>query len=128
MRVTYHVRTLAIFRRAMSDCVALLVLHAALLVTLLLALLATARATRRRRRGYPDLAVARGERSVTGLFVLYGGATVVFSLAVQVAAAAEGHKVGLIVVDYVVLSYLFFFNTWFRNQIVFRVLARIATD
>jgi hypothetical protein len=65
---------------------------------------------------------------MNGLFVLYGGATVVFSLAVQVAAAAEGHKVALIVADYVILSYLFFFNSWFRNRLVFRVLGRISTD
>jgi hypothetical protein len=65
---------------------------------------------------------------MNGLYAMYGVATVVFALAVQVSNAATDYKVGIIVMDYAVLSYLFFFNSWFRNSIVFRILQRVRRD
>ncbi len=99
-----------------------------LVLLLVCSLIGSARAIWRKRQGAADPTVERGEPSMNGLFALYGVATVVFALAVQVADAASGHKTLLIVVDYGVLFYLFFFNSWFRNSIVFRVLGKIRTD
>ena len=75
-----------------------------------------------------DAEVMRGEKSMNSLYVMYGIITVVYSLLVQVADAFEGHKALLIAVDYVELTYLFFFSSWFRNGIFFRMLERVRHD
>jgi hypothetical protein len=103
-------------------------LHTLLLLLLLTSLAGIARAAYRRRHGGFDATVERGDQSMNGLYAMYGVATVVFALAVQVSNAATDYKVGIIVMDYAVLSYLFFFNSWFRNSIVFRILQRVRRD
>jgi len=75
-----------------------------------------------------DAEVRRGEKSMNSLYVMYGIVTVVYSLLVQVAEAFEGHKALLIAVDYVGLTYLFFFSSWFRNKIFFPMLGRVRQD
>jgi hypothetical protein len=71
--------------------------------------------------------VIRGERSMTILYVAYGVGTVALTLAVQVGEVVKGHKVALILFDYAVLSYLFFFNSWFRNRLL-GLLGRVYED
>ncbi len=111
-----------------TDGVVLLAIHLFLVLLLLLSLIHTARARWRKRQGAAHLTVTRGEKSMNALYVMYGVATVVYSLAVDVADFAQGHKTTIIVFDYVVLTYLFFFNSWFRNSVVFRALPRIQED
>lgn len=60
----------------------------------------------------------RGEPSMNFLVGVYGVATVVCALSVQVAEAFCGYKVFFILLDYVILTYLFFFNSWFRNRLL----------
>jgi hypothetical protein len=72
--------------------------------------------------------VRRGEQSMNSLYVIYGIVTVVYSLLVQVAEAFEGHKALLIALNYVALTYLFFFSSWFRNKIFFPVMERVRHD
>jgi len=55
------------------------------------------------KKGFANLTITRGEESMNSLYVLYGVATVVFALCVQVAEAAHGYKVAIIVLDYLVL-------------------------
>lgn len=73
------------------------------------------------------LTVIRGERSMNFLYVGYGVATLVYTLSIQVAEAFCGNKVIFILLDYVALTYLFFFNSWFRNKL-FAIQARIQED
>ena len=83
-----------------------------------------------RLRNVPEahLEVRRGEQSMNSLYVMYGIVTVVYSLLVQAAEAFEGHKALLIAVNYVGLTYLFFFSSWFRNRIFFKMLERVRHD
>jgi hypothetical protein len=48
----------------------------------------------------------------------------VVTYAVDVSKAGEGYKTSLVVADYSVLVYLFFFNGWFRNKVIGHVMAR----
>jgi hypothetical protein len=76
-------------------------------------------------------ALAVGERSVqsmTFLFTVYGVTTLIYTLAVQAADAFKGNKVLIIILNYVALTYLFFFNPWFRNSILFPLFLRISRD
>ncbi len=106
-----------------ADAVVLLAIHALLLLALLWSFWATWRES-----GKIKLTVTRGEESMNALYVMYGVATVVFALVVQVADTAHGYKAALIVVDYLVLTYLFFFSSRFRNLVVFRTFNRIKKD
>ena len=73
------------------------------------------------------LTVTRGDRSMNFLYIVYGVATVVYTLAIQVAETFCGYKAIFIVLDYLVFTYLFFFNSWFRNKL-FGIQARIQKD
>ena len=65
--------------------------------------------------------VIRGERSMNAIYVMYGIATIAITLAVQVAEAAKGFKSGIIIMDYAILTYLFFFNSWLRDTLLSRI-------
>lgn len=74
-----------------------------------------------------DLSTVRGELSMTSLYVMYGIATVVYSLIAQIAQIAsgiDGHRVLVIALNYLFLTHLFFFSQWFRNGLFFPVLNR----
>jgi len=77
--------------------------------------------------GHAIPTVYRGNHSMNFLYIVYGVATVVFALSIQVSEALVGYKVLLLVFDYLVLTYLFFFNGWFRNRL-FTIQVRIEKD
>jgi len=110
-----------------SDRSMLIALHAVLVAFLLIAVFGTVKAKWRQARGSVSGKVARGDRSMTILNVAYGVGTVALTLAVQVADAAHGYKVSIIVFDYIALSYLCFFNSWFRNRLL-GLLGRVYED
>ena len=75
-----------------------------------------------------NLTVDRGDRSLTWLYFTYATATVACGLAVQVSETMKGHKVCVIVLDYLAMTYLFLFNAWFRNSVVFQLLGIASQD
>jgi hypothetical protein len=111
-----------------TDRWAILGAHALLAITLVAALLGTLASWLRARRGDAEVTVKRSDRSMTGLYVIYGFATVSLTMAIQVSTWGDGHKASLILLDYAILTYLFFFNSWFRNRVVFRLLGRMQRD
>ena len=82
----------------------------------------------KRRRGSVSLTVIRGDHSMNMLYIMYGTATIVFALIVQVSEAFKGYKVLLIVINYLALTYLFFYNSWLRNRILIPIMLRIQKD
>lgn len=111
------------------DCVVLIVVNGVLALLLLVALVQHVRGQRRRRRlragsggarasDSASAQVVRGENSMNLLYTFYGVATLIYALTVQVAEAAQGYKVAILVTDYLSLTYLCFFNSWFRNKLI----------
>ncbi len=111
-----------------TDGITIVLMHAILLGFLARTLIGSLSAKRKERRGTAKLTVHRGEHSMNFLFLSYGVTTVVFSLAIEVADFAVGHKATLIALDYIVLTYLFIFDSWFRNAVVFNILMTIEKD
>lgn len=111
-----------------TDYISLWVIHIVLFYFFIRSLIEKVRVELRKRHGGIQLTVKRGERSMTFLYVSYGVVTIVYSLAIDVSQCAVGHKTTLIVLDYIVITYLFFFNSWFRNSIVLRTLTRLEKD
>ena len=85
---------------------------------------------KKRRKGGGPLTVKRGDHSMNFLYIMYGTATIVFALSVQVseAEAFKDYKVLLVVFNYLTLTYLFFFNSWLRNRILLPIMLRIEKD
>lgn len=111
-----------------TDFISLIVIHIVLFLLIILSIRARIRASWRRRHGASKLSVTRGEEGMNALHVWYGITTVAYSLAVSVSTFAEGHKTTLIVLDYTCLTYLFFFDAWFRDSIALKWSRRIKTD
>lgn len=111
-----------------ADCISLVVAHGILAIVLGMSIRAVVRASLRRRRGSADLTVQRGEQSMNALYVLYGFATIAFGLAIDVADCLQGYKAAIVLLDYSIFTYLFFFNAWFRNSVVFAGLQRMQRD
>jgi hypothetical protein len=111
----------------LRDGVVLQAEHLFLCAVLVIAVLGALRRRVRRVFGHKHLKVARGEKSMTILYVAYALMTVALTQTVQVADGVEGYKVALILFDYLALCYLFFFNSWFRNRLL-RLLGRVYED
>lgn len=75
-----------------------------------------------------SLSVTRGETSMAFVFSVYGILSIFFASALSVTESFKGYKVFLLLVDYVGLAYLFFFNSWFRNICLFRLRQRVYED
>lgn len=61
------------------------------------------------------------------LFGTWGVTTVATGLLLQLSEAARGYKTVLMVGDYLVLTYLCFWNTWLRNRLI-QYSVRIRTE
>ena len=72
--------------------------------------------------------VSRGEKSMNALYVNFGIATIVFTLIVQTCEALKGNQVLFIIVNYGLLTYIYFFSSWFRNQLFFKFLDLVRKD
>jgi tellurite resistance protein TehA-like permease len=84
---------------------------------------------RRAERGAEVVAEAvRGEKSMTALYTVYGAAIASFLVLIDNANGIEGNKVALIVLNFLCITYMFFFSTWFRNSIFFPLNQRVRKD
>jgi hypothetical protein len=111
-----------------TDCVALAVIEVMLLGLLFISLAMDAWIRVKDRSSSAQATVVRGETSMNSLYVMYGIATVVYSLLIQVAPNLDGYRVSLIALNYISLTYLFFFSSWFRNRLFFPLLGRARKD
>ena len=64
------------------------------------------------------LRVKRGEKSWGYFNLACGVASVVLLQVINVAEALQGYKTIISLVDLLILTYLAFFNSWFRNRII----------
>jgi len=84
---------------------------------------------RKREQGAEATAeVARGEKSMAALYTLYGATIASCLVLINIASGLDGHKVILIVLDFLCATYVFYFSTWFRNSVFFQLMWRIRKD
>jgi len=108
---------MAIPKYLLGDSVVFIALHAGMLVLLLYAI----RGERKMKQGMAS--VKRGEKSWNHLYLAYGILSVVVTQIISISEFGKGYKVLITVVDLVVLFYLAFFNSWFRNKIIGFIVA-----
>ncbi len=115
-------------KHASSDKIAVIVMEVLLLSITLVSLIMAIRYHCAYRTASSTATGTISPQHVTLFFTMYVIATLVYTLAVQVAQAFEGNKVLLIMINYACLTYLFFCNVWFRQRIVVQILQSIGTD
>jgi hypothetical protein len=68
--------------------------------------------------------VDRGEKSMGMLAAGFAATFGLFVVLAEVSSALDGYKVVFVIADFLILLYLFFFNTRFRNWIIGHFLGR----
>jgi hypothetical protein len=111
-----------------SDVIVLALIEVALATFAIYAALRDARIRRLDRTAEATAEVTRGEKSMNALYTAYAASIASSLVLVSNAAGIEGHKVVLIVIPFVCLTYLFYFNTWFRNSVFFPIARRLRKD
>jgi hypothetical protein len=111
-----------------SDILVVAIIEAALVVFAVYAYLRDARIRRLKRTAEAVAEVTRDDKSMNALYTVYGASIVSSLVLITNAAGIEGHKVILIVIPFVCLTYLFYFSTWFRNAVFFPVAWRLRKD
>lgn len=70
----------------------------------------------------------RGDASMNALYVVYGLVVGAGGVMITEAEAFHGYKSAIMLIDYVILTYLFLFSSWFRNMVFFKMLQRAKKD
>jgi len=65
---------------------------------------------------------------MAALYTVYGATIASALVLIDKASGLDGHKVILIVLDFLSVTYLFFFSTWFRNSVFFPLMQRAHKD
>jgi len=100
---------------ALSDYVWLPLLECAVLVTLLIAIWKELSA--RLRRSGAHATVKRGEKSLSSLLSFFGMSIIIISI-VNSSEIIINYKVVISIANVAVITYLNFFNSYFRNKII----------
>ncbi|HEY8587117.1 MAG TPA: hypothetical protein VIL60_10400 [Rhodanobacter sp.] len=111
-----------------SDILVVAIIETALVLFASSACLRDAHIRRRKRTAEATAEVTRDDKSMNALYTAYGASIVSSLVLITNAAGLEGHKVILIVIPFVCLTYLFYFSTWFRNAIFFPIAWRLRKD
>ncbi|NMG45411.1 hypothetical protein GPA22_16975 [Aromatoleum toluvorans] len=72
--------------------------------------------------------VIRSDKSMGSLYTVYGAAIASCLLLIDKSTGIEGHKVALIIIDFICFTYAFFFSSWFRNAVFFTLIQRVRKD
>lgn len=111
-----------------TDPLVICAIESALMLFTLYASLRDAKIRRAERVAEVVAEVVRGEKSMTALYTVYGAAIASFLVLIDNANGIEGNKVALIVLNFLCITYMFFFSTWFRNSIFFPLNQRVRKD
>ena len=74
------------------------------------------------------LEAVRSDKSMTALYTVYGATVASLLVLINNASGIDGNKVALIVLNFICVTYVFFFSTWFRNSIFFPLNERVRKD
>lgn len=72
--------------------------------------------------------VMRSDKSMAALYTMYGATVASLLVLIDNASGIEGNKVILFVLNFMCVTYTFFFSTWFRNSIFFPLNQRVRKD
>jgi len=65
--------------------------------------------------------VNRGKESMNNLYTVYLATMASALVIIDNVSGVDGHKVFFIFIDFLCITYVFFFNDWFRNSLFFPI-------
>lgn len=65
---------------------------------------------------------------MAALYTVYGATLGSCLILIDKSTGLEGHRVALIALDFLCVTYVFFFSTWFRNSVFFPLKERVSKD
>ena len=108
-----------------SDVPIVLVVEALLLLFTLIAIVLDVRIHHREKTSEVSVEVTRGDKSMNALYTAYGAAVASTLVLITNADGLNGHKVVLIVLPFLCLTYLFYLSVWFRNIVFFPIAQKM---
>lgn len=111
-----------------TDVVLIISVEIILVVLTLLAVLRDFHIHSKERSRGIGLTVQRGAESMKSLYTAYAASLASFLVIVNNASGIDGQKVLAILIAFACLTYLFYFNTWFRNAIYFPMRRKMGED
>ena len=72
--------------------------------------------------------IIRGEKTMKAIYVIFTLALAVSTFVVSETELVKEYKLEIMAINCIVLIYLFFFNSWFRNIVFFKIKRRITRD
>ena len=72
--------------------------------------------------------VIRGDKSMSAVYTVYGAAIASLLVLAGSTPSLDGNKVLFITINFFLISYIFLFNSWFRNNVFFKLLNRARKD
>lgn len=111
-----------------SDIYLILIIELALVVLAVYAVIKDRWITFRERQTGLFGETRRGEKSMTIIYAGYGSSMAAFLALITNAEGISGHRVALLLLAFLSLTYLFIFSIWFRNSVLFKISGRIAKD
>lgn len=111
-----------------TDLNAVIAIHIGVFLLAFIAIASDFRAFIRAKKGMVQARVIRGESSMSALYTVYGASLATCLFLIEAATAAEGNRVILIASDFAIITYLFFFSSWFRNSVFFPFKRKVTTD
>lgn len=111
-----------------TDICVITFVQGALLLLAVFAAFRDARIRKLDRTAEATAEVIRGDKSMSVLYTVYGAGIASCLVLIDNASGIDGHKVSLIVIDFLCVTYMFFFSTWFRNSVFFPLMQRVRND
>lgn len=111
-----------------SDIVVFTIVQATLLLFAFFAVYQDLRICRLDRNAEAVAEVKRGDKSMNALYTVYAATIASYLVLIDNAVGFDGHKVALITIAFICVTYVFFFSTWFRNFLFFPLQRRLRMD
>lgn len=111
-----------------TDLPVICAIEAALVLFALYAAFRDARIRKKEKGSGLSAEVVRGDKSMAALYTVYGATIASLLVLINNASGVEGNKVILILLNFMCVTYAFFFSTWFRNSIFFPLNQRVRKD
>ncbi len=108
-----------------SDIPIVFVVEGLLLLLTLLALILDIRIRRLEKDAAVSVDVTRGDKAMNALYTAYGASVASSLVLITNADGLDGHKVALIVLPFLCLTYLFYLSVWFRNSVFFPIAQKM---
>lgn len=106
------------------DCIAIAVVQGAILLLFFCTVLRDISRVVRSTISGTKATITRGPESMNALYVVYGVTTVAVSAIAEVAEGIDGYRAAMVLINYALLTYIFFFSESFRNEMFYRVVEK----